>query len=613
LKTTRMTKTMLILAGFCILAPAASTVSASTYQVSTKSIYLNGKCISKPAGFAANGTTYMPIWYLMQTLNSLNIKSTWQNGTWNLSLPANVTPNLSEVTSSGAEAITINGTLVEHVNGIAYKDPSTGNATTYFPIWYAMQMLQKIGVVYKWDGTNWNMNYTPVTVGNSDNYNVDTASIRIFDKSSITTSGFFHGTEYMPIADVQNALTTLGVQNTISQNDWYLNQSGTVSNLASTDPAKPITIHANGQLFSATPIVYGGSIYIPIWPVMNALSAQNMFSNWDGHTFLMSQHAPITPVVNPHQTYTYSQMLTDLNKLSTMYPDLIQEKVIGTSAYGRDIYAVSVGKGPASILINGSHHAREWITTNLNMYMLDEYAEAYEKEQSINGLNVKQILDQTKIWFIPMVNPDGVTLSQLGPSAFPASIRSTLLAWNNGSDNFTRWKANAQGIDLNRQYDGGWSDIWYDPVTHPWYEDYKGQAPYSAPETQAVLNGINQINPQIITSYHASGGLIYFEYKVTGAEYTVDHTLASHLSTLTGYPLRYPAANPSGGGLTDWWTHNEHRPGFTIEIGPFEGEYPVPIQYFDSIWSQNKAVGLYLAEQGYQQYVSHPDSAVHVP
>ena len=75
-------------------------------------------------------------------------------------------------------------------------------------------------------------------------------------------------------------------------------------------------------------------------------------------------------IVNPNKTYTYTQMGKDITALKKAYPDLVQVKTIGTSEYGKKIYAVGLGKGSANVFINGSHHAREWLTTSLNMYMM---------------------------------------------------------------------------------------------------------------------------------------------------------------------------------------------------------------------------------------------------
>ena len=46
-----------------------------------------------------------------------------------------------------------------------------------------------------------------------------------------------------------------------------------------------------------------------------------------------------------------------------------------------------------------------------------------------------------------------------------------------------RWKANARGVDLNRNFDIGWAS--YIGAPAPYGEGYKGPSPASEPETQA--------------------------------------------------------------------------------------------------------------------------------
>jgi hypothetical protein len=595
--------------------------SNSPLQISnfgTRRIYINNKLVSSPYAFTANNTTYMPIWYVMQMLNSLNIQSSWDGNVWNLSVPANVIPDLSNLDGSGGKkAIDVNGSPVEHVDDIAYPDPSSHVKTSYMPIWYLQQALQRIGVHYTWDGVNWRMSYTAPSSGTADNYNVKPLHLDQDYQSIAETSGFQHGTQYMPLDDLVKALKQVGVNNYVNGNDWYLNASPDPNvSLQPFDPKHPIVLHENNQSVSTNALIsYSGQKYYPIWYLMQALQSIQVFTLWDGTALHFSQSNifHLHDVVNPHQTYTYGQMTTDIAALAQLYPDLIHYKVMGQTVYGRDIYAVSIGTGKATAFINGSHHAREWMTSSLNMYMIDQYAQAYERNQSLDGFNVRNTLNHTTLWFIPMVNPDGVTLEQYGTAAFPESARAGLVSMNGGSTNFSRWKANAQGIDPNRQYDGEWSGISIDPVTHPWYEDYKGTTPYSIPEVQAVVHLINQINPQMTVAYHASGQTIYWEYKVSGALYNTFKQYADTLHNMTGYSLVYPSPNPSGGGLTDWWTHDIGRPGFTIEVAPPQGENPVPLSYFDSVWNHNQGVGLYVAQQSYTLYEQHPSEVLSLP
>jgi len=314
-----------------------------------------------------------------------------------------------------------------------------------------------------------------------------------------------------------------------------------------------------------------------------------------------SEYAQASSIfVNPKHVYTYSKMVADIQKLKRAYPQLVNVKVIGKSEYGRNIYAVSLGKGPANIFINGSHHAREWMTTTLNMYMLDQYADAYTKNKKINGYDTKKILASTTIWFVPMVNPDGVTLQQSGLKAFPKSVHKSLLKMNNGSKNFKRWKANGKGIDLNRQYDAGWKNL--KGPKKPSYTDYKGKAPATATEVKAILNFVKAIDPEVAVSYHSTGKILYWNYKQDSKRYKRDLAYAQKVRKMTGYSLIYNSKATGGGGFTDWFVSVKKRPGFTPEISKSVYENSPPLSEFPKAWKENQAVSLYLATEGSKLY-----------
>ncbi|MGP4078997.1 M14 family zinc carboxypeptidase [Pseudalkalibacillus sp. R45] len=311
--------------------------------------------------------------------------------------------------------------------------------------------------------------------------------------------------------------------------------------------------------------------------------------------------------VNPNQIYTYEEMVVDIKELANAYPNLVSYHVIGKSEYGRDIYAVSLGNGSATAFVNGSHHAREWLTTNLNMYMIDQYASAYQNRTRIDGYNVRGILDYTTMWFVPMVNPDGVTLQQYGTKKFPQSVRGDLLAMNDFSSDFKRWKANAKGVDLNRQYNADWANIKND-AGKPYYKNYKGTAPNTAAETRAIVNFIDDIDPEMTVAYHSAGQILYWNFHQYGSWYDRDHAYAKKIGSMTGYSLVYPGLNPSGGGLTDWFIIDYKRPAFTPEIGRYPGETSLPVSAFNEAWNRNKTVGLYVAYQSRNLYLNRYSS-----
>ncbi|WP_404322678.1 hypothetical protein LG298_23760 [Cytobacillus firmus] len=299
-------------------------------------------------------------------------------------------------------------------------------------------------------------------------------------------------------------------------------------------------------------------------------------------------------LVNPNTKYSYTQMVKDINELKATYPDLISTKIIGKSVDGRNIHAVKLGKGKTEIFLNGAHHAREWLTTNLLMEMIDEYARGYTLSKVIDGYNVKNVLNSTSIWFVPMVNPDGVTLNQFGHTT--AKRPAEVLKINGYSKDFTAWKANIRGVDLNRQYPAGWDAIRNNPGK-PSPQNYKGPRPLSEPEAKAIFDFTLDRNFKIALAYHSSGEILYWSYKTKGDLRDKTRKLALMISAKTGYSLVKETPNPSGGGYTDWFLESMKRPGFTPEISPYVGQRPVPVSSFPSIWRKNHSIGLMMASE----------------
>lgn len=306
-------------------------------------------------------------------------------------------------------------------------------------------------------------------------------------------------------------------------------------------------------------------------------------------------------ISTPKQEYTYEKMTRDIQQLVKYYPELVEYKSIGKTAYGRDIWAMKVGKGDATLLVTSSHHAREWMSTILSMHMAYKYAASYQSNQSIEGYNVKEVLDHTTIWFIPMVNPDGVTLQQQGLSAFPKQDHKQLIKMNNDSRDFTRWKANAQGIDPNRNYDVDWNRIQNSPANPSW-RNHKGSKPGQIAEVKAVMKLVDEVNPEMLLDYHSSGEVLFWDYKIEYKTKQRDRIIANKIAGMTGYKLMF-AQNKATGASTDWFIHKFGKPALTPELGKFAGETNLPLSAFDRIWKQNEAVPLYSAVESYQLWL----------
>jgi len=295
-------------------------------------------------------------------------------------------------------------------------------------------------------------------------------------------------------------------------------------------------------------------------------------------------------IVDPSKVYTYEQLLSDVGSIKEAYGDLVQIKTIGQTYFGNNILAIKLGTGKKNILFIGAHHGREWLTSSLLMVMLESYVNSY-KNGAMYGPYHSSGLNEISIWFIPMLNPDGVMIQQ---NSAPEVFLDQVYLMNEGSHNFSRWKANGIGIDLNRQYPAGWREL---PKTNsPSYQFYKGKKPLQAREVVAITKFVNEIQPLIAVAYHSSGQEIYWNYH-NGENTRRDKRIAVNIAELTGYSLGKPPKRAVGGGFTDWFIASIHRPALTIEICPSVEQGPPPIKTFKDEWHRNQYVGFELIEE----------------
>ena len=298
-------------------------------------------------------------------------------------------------------------------------------------------------------------------------------------------------------------------------------------------------------------------------------------------------------LINPKQVITHKEMTTFLQQIAAKYPRFTELKQIGTSVEKRPIYAIRIGNGKKEVLFDASIHAREHMTTNVLLEMIDTYSANYASGSSYLGFNVRSVLDKTAIWFVPMMNPDGVTLVQLGANA--VANKTSVLSIN-GSSDFNRWKSNIRGVDLNDNFDSEWSKI-SNSRPGPSYMQYRGPYAFSEPEAKALGNFMTSRPFKTNISYHSSGQIIYWFNYQKAIELSRDRGLASQLSQITGYNVMPPQYLTGSGASADYFIQETAMPGIVLEISPYVGEKPIPLSNWDLIWKQNAKVGLYVANE----------------
>lgn len=205
--------------------------------------------------------------------------------------------------------------------------------------------------------------------------------------------------------------------------------------------------------------------------------------------------------------FTYEEMIEQLDAMATQYPDLITIKAPVSDILtheNRPIYWIKISDNPSmnevepEVLYTAVHHAREPGGLSSLIYFMWHILENYESDE-----RVKALVDETELYFIPCLNPDGYIYN--------------VDQYFNGGNFF--WRKNRRdngdgtfGVDLNRNYgyEFAHDDIGSSPSTDD--QTYRGPAGFSEPETQAAKWFCENHEFQIALNYHTFGNLLIYPW-----------------------------------------------------------------------------------------------------
>ena len=242
--------------------------------------------------------------------------------------------------------------------------------------------------------------------------------------------------------------------------------------------------------------------------------------------------------------YSYADMSRDIKKMAQFYQDVIELSVLSRTADNNNIYCVRLGNKDAKkkVVIQSAMHAREWLNSQLLMKMLERCCKSYYSGK-YGGVTYKKLFNNVCFYIVPMLNPDGVNISQYGLGRIKsASLRR--LVKKLGRGRYSRWKANAKGVDLNKNFSAGFRK-------GNARGSKRGPAGYSGPyvcserESRALQNLVNKVKPKAVINYHEAGRVIY---------YTKSSSLTSLVRQKTGYRLIRESIKGANGSFGDWLT-----------------------------------------------------------
>ncbi len=284
--------------------------------------------------------------------------------------------------------------------------------------------------------------------------------------------------------------------------------------------------------------------------------------------------------------FTYQEMLDELDQMKALYPNLITTKSnisnfltegepdnsTSPPIGGNGIKWVKISDNPDNtsegepqILYTAIHHAREPNSLSQLIFYMWYLLENYDTDNEI-----KSIVDNTELYFVPVVNPDGYLYNEKTDP--------------NGGGFWRKNRKNGNGVDNNRNYDyyingdpnnGIWGGE--GASSDPDSQTYHGTAPFSEVENQAIKWFCEQHEFIMAFNNHSYGNLLLYPYGFTDNAPTPENDLfegiSEELVSQNGFNNilssdLYPAAGDSDDFMYGTLGAHNKIYAMTPEIGP---------------------------------------------
>ncbi len=281
---------------------------------------------------------------------------------------------------------------------------------------------------------------------------------------------------------------------------------------------------------------------------------------------------------------TIQEVYTSADQLAVTYPDLVEIRDIGDSwektqnaSQGWDIRVMVLGNQTVTgipkndAFFMSGIHAREWAPVELNLRFAEYLLSNYE-----TNADVKWLLDYNNIHLVLVTNPDGRTQDEANLQwLWRKNTNNNYCAGGTGSD--------GRGADLNRNWPFAWQ-----AGGQQCSETYPGASQGSEPETQALLNYVRTLYPDMrgpnptdpVNELTATGMFIdlhsYSRLVLWPWGYTYDNAPNNASLRVMSYKFAYYNGHtpqkstelyPSAGTTDDWAYGELGLPGFCFEVG----------------------------------------------
>jgi hypothetical protein len=282
------------------------------------------------------------------------------------------------------------------------------------------------------------------------------------------------------------------------------------------------------------------------------------------YKFLDENHIPYTKLdlaasqKSASKYPSFQKIEAKLKKLHHDYPQQTQLMSIGKSVLGRDLYFLKISKNPTTdaklpeFKYISSMHGDEITGRELMISLAEDLLSGYGKDSKIT-----ELIDNTEIYIMPSMNPDGSELRQ---------------------------RYNANNADLNRDF----PDFTSDP---------QNTAEGRQIETAAIMKFQSERNFSLSANFHGGSEVVNYPWDTTDMAHPFEallKELSLGYAQLVPYIFQsreFPQGITNGfawyevnGGMQDWSEFYYHDLQFTVELS--DAKWPdynkIPKYYQDN-------------------------------
>lgn len=290
----------------------------------------------------------------------------------------------------------------------------------------------------------------------------------------------------------------------------------------------------------------------------------------------------------------------ELQELAKKNPDLVKLfEMKRPSLEGRKVFGIEIAAnvkntatdGRPIFYVDGIHHAREWPAAEYPMIWAHHLVDGFAKDPRVTSL-----LKKARVILVPIVNVDGFDYSR------ESLAQNSFLGAGNGFEGY--WRKNrrsltgvtvpaprpvnpdAYGVDPNRNYSYLWGDGNGGSSGVPLTQTYRGDAPFSEPETQNVRDIILGRQVTMVLTNHTYQATVLRTGGGEAPEDGILERMGGVVADILGYRNMPTVGYPTTGTTDDWAYAAMGALGFTIEHGSI-GFHPPYDQEIGTYWKQH--------------------------